>query len=408
MSTPMGGHGRPPAAGMRGPGFGGGGPGRGGPMAGLTVPAEKSKDFSGSLKRLLRRLRPERVTIAGVVSLGTISVALSVLGPYLLGTATTMIFEGVVGKQLPPGLTQQQAEDALRAAGQDQQADLISGMTVIPGVGVDFAQLARLLALISVLYLLSSVFLWAQGYLMAGVTQRTVYALRGEVEGKLGRLPLSYFDTHARGDLLSRVTNDIDNISTTLQQVLTQLITSLLTVIGVLIMMFWISPLLAVIALITVPLSFVITMLIAKRSQKHFVAQWDWTGQLNGHVEEMYTGHELVQVFGRRGQAIADFDRLNEQMYESSHRAQFVSGIIQPAMAFVGNLNYVAICVIGGLQVASGAMPLGDVQAFIQYSRQFTMPITQVASIMNVMQSAVASAERVYELLDSAASSRSR
>jgi ATP-binding cassette subfamily B protein len=385
---------------MRGPGFGGGGPGRGGPMAGLTVPAEKSKDFSGSLKRLLRRLRPERATIAGVISLGTVSVALSVLGPYLLGTATTMIFEGVVGKQLPPGLTQQQAEDALRAAGQDQQADLISGMTVIPGVGVDFAQLARLLALISVLYLLSSVFLWAQGYLMAGVTQRTVYALRGEVEGKLGRLPLSYFDTHARGDLLSRVTNDIDNISTTLQQVLTQLITSVLTVIGVLIMMFWISPLLAVIALITVPLSFAITMLIARRSQKHFVAQWDWTGQLNGHVEEMYTGHELVQVFGRRAQAIADFDRLNAQMYESSYRAQFVSGIIQPAMAFVGNLNYVAICVIGGLQVASGAMPLGDVQAFIQYSRQFTMPITQIASVVNLMQSGVASAERVFELLD--------
>jgi ATP-binding cassette subfamily B protein len=385
---------------MRGPGFGGGGPGRGGPMAGLTVPAEKSKDFSGSLKRLMRRLRPERVTIAGVISLGTISVALSVLGPYLLGTATTLIFEGVVGQQLPPGLTQQQAEDALRAAGQDQQADLISGMTVTPGVGVDFAQLARLLALISVLYLLSSLFLWAQGYLMAGVTQRTVYALRGEVEGKLGRLPLSYFDTHPRGDLLSRVTNDIDNISTTLQQVLTQLITSLLTVIGVLIMMFWISPLLAVIALITVPLSFVITMLIARRSQKHFVAQWDWTGQLNGHVEEMYTGHELVQVFGRRGQAVADFDRLNTHMYESSYRAQFVSGIIQPAMAFVGNLNYVAICVIGGLQVASGAMPLGDVQAFIQYSRQFTMPITQIASVVNLMQSGVASAERVFELLD--------
>ena len=369
-------------------------------MAGLMVVPEKSKDFAGTLRRLAHRLRPERIALVGVLGMAVVSVSLAVLGPKLLGNATTMIFAGVVGQQLPSGLTQQQAEDALRAAGQGQLADLVSGMTVVPGSGVDFATLGRLLVLVAAVYLISSLFLWGQGYVMAGVTQRVVFALRQDVELKLGRLPLRYFDTHARGDLLSRVTNDIDNISTTLQQVLTQLVTSVLTVVGVLVMMFWISPLLAVISLLVVPLSLVLTLLIARRSRTHFVAQWEWTGRLNGHVEEMYTGHDLVQVFGHRERAVDDFDQLNEQMYQSSYRAQFISGIIQPTMAFVGNLNYVAICVIGGLQVASGSMPLGDVQAFIQYSRQFTMPITQIASVVNLMQSGVASAERVFELLD--------
>ncbi len=383
-----------------GPGPGGGGPGRGGPMAGLMVVPEKSKDFAGTLRRLAHRLRPERIALVGVLGMAVVSVSLAVLGPKLLGNATTMIFAGVIGQQLPSGLTQQQAEDALRAAGQGQLADLVSGMTVVPGSGVDFAALGRLLVLVAAVYLVSSLFLWGQGYVMAGVTQRVVFALRQDVELKLGRLPLRYFDTHARGDLLSRVTNDIDNVSTTLQQVLTQLVTSVLTVVGVLVMMFWISPLLAVISLLVVPLSLALTLLIARRSRTHFVAQWEWTGRLNGHVEEMYTGHDLVQVFGHRERAVDDFDQLNEQMYQSSYRAQFISGIIQPTMAFVGNLNYVAICVIGGLQVASGSMPLGDVQAFIQYSRQFTMPITQIASVVNLMQSGVASAERVFELLD--------
>jgi ATP-binding cassette subfamily B protein len=305
-----------------------------------------------------------------------------------------------VGRQLPAGITQQQAEEALRAAGQSQLADLLSGMTVTPGEGLNVSALAQLLAFIALLYAVSALFAWGQQYLMAGVTQRTVYELRAEVEHKLGRLPLAYFDGHARGDLLSRVTNDIDNVATTLQQVLTQLITSLLTVIGVLAMMFWISPLLAVISLLTVPLSFAVTLMIARRSQKHFVAQWDWTGKLNGHVEERYTGHDLVKVFAQSDRAVEEFDRLNEQMYDASYKAQFVSGIIQPAINFIGNLNYVAICVIGGLKVANGAMTLGDVQAFIQYSRQFTMPITQVASVVNLMQSGVASAERVFEVLD--------
>ncbi len=392
----------PPAGhgGMGGPGAPRGGPGGGGPMAGLMVVPEKSKDFGGTVRRLGRRLRPEQIALVGVLGMAVVSVALAVIGPWLLGNATTLIFSGVVGKQLPAGVTQDQAEAALRASGNTTQADLISGMTVVPGQGVDFSALGQLLMLTAAVYVLSSAFLWGQGYVMAGVTQRTVYVLRQDVERKLGRLPLRYFDTHPRGDLLSRVTNDIDNISSTLQQVLTQLVTATLTVVGVLFMMFWISPLLAVISLLVVPLSFALTVLIARRSRTHFVAQWDWTGRLNGHVEEMYTGHDLVQVFGHRTQAVADFDELNEQMYQSSYRAQFVSGIIQPVMAFIGNLNYVAICVVGGLQVASGALPLGDIQAFIQYSRQFTMPITQIASVINLMQSGVASAERVFELLD--------
>jgi ATP-binding cassette subfamily B protein len=369
-------------------------------MAGLAVPAEKSKDFRGSVARLLRRLRPERLVIAVVLAAAVLSVALSVVGPKLLGDATTLIFDGVVGQMLPPGVSKDQAVASLQEQGQDDLAAMLASMDVVPGQGVDYTALGRLLTVVTVIYLLSSLFSWVQAYLMAGVTQRTVYGLRDEVESKINRLPLTYFDTHARGDLLSRVTNDIDNVSTTLQQVLTQLITSLLTVVGVLIMMLVISPLLALISLLVVPLSFVVTIAIARRSHPHFIAQWDWTGRLNGHVEEMVTGHDVVKIYGRQQEAIEEFDRLNEQMYASSYKAQFISGIIQPAMQFIGNLNYVAIAVIGGYRVATGQMPIGDVQAFIQYSRQFTMPITQVASIVNLMQSGVASAERVFEFLD--------
>ena len=243
-------------------------------------------------------------------------------------------------------------------------------------------------------------FLWGQGYIMAGVTQRTVYRLRQRVDEKLGRLPLAYFDRESRGDILSRVTNDIDNIAQTLQQSLTQLITSVFTVVGVLIMMFSISPLLAVISLLVVPVSVVVTMLIARRSQKQFAAQWERTGTLNGHIEEMHTGHAVVKAFGRQREAVEAFRVENEALFQASYRAQFISGTIQPAMNVISNLNYVAICVIGGVNVATGTMSLGDVQAFIQYSRQFTMPIIQVASIANVLQSAAASAERVFELLD--------
>ena len=309
-------------------------------MSGLSMPVEKSQDFSGTLQRLLGRLRPEWPVLAVVLSAALVSVTLSVLGPKLLGNATTLVFEGAVGGRLPAGSTKEEAVEDLRAQGEDQLADMLSGMDFLPGSGVDFERLGQLLTLVTVVYLLSSLFGWVQGYLMAGVTQRTVYGLRAEVEGKIGRLPLKYFDTHSRGDLLSRVTNDIDNVATTLQQVLTQLVTSVLTVIGVLIMMFLISPLLALISLLAVPLSFAVTLAIARRSQKHFVAQWDWTGQLNGHVEEMYTGHDVVKVYGRQRWATDEFDRLKEHMYESSYRAQINSGIIQTAMANKLMINF--------------------------------------------------------------------
>jgi ATP-binding cassette subfamily B protein len=297
-------------------------------------------------------------------------------------------------------MTQDQAVAALNASGQTDRAGMVAAMTLTPGAGVDFAALARVLAIVTIVYVLSSVLSWGQNYLMAGVTQRTIYRLREEVDLKLGRLPLRYFDGSSRGDVLSRVTNDIDNISMTLQQTLTQLITAVLTVVGVLAMMVWISPVLALISLLTVPLSFAVTMVIAKRSQPHFIAQWKWTGTLNGHVEETFSGHDLVKVFGHRRRSIEEFDEANERMYESSFRAQFISGIIQPALTVVANLNYVAIAVIGGMRVATGTMSLGDVQAFIQYSRQFTMPITQIAGVANILQSGIASAERVFELLD--------
>ena len=360
----------------------------------------KPKDFRGTLKRLLGELRPELAIIIVVLALSVVSVLFAIVGPKLLGEATNVLFEGVVSAQMPAGLTQAQVEAGLRASGQAQLADMLSGMTVVPGAGVDFAALGQILLTLAVIYLLSAVFSWAAAYLMAGVAQRTVYGLRRKVDAKLARLPLRYFDTHPRGDTLSRVTNDVDNIAQTLQQTLTQLITALLTVVGVLLIMFTISPLLATISLLVVPLALVTTVLIARRSQKEFTVQWARTGTLNGQVEEMHTGHGLVKVFGHQAEAIARFDAENETLYQASFRAQFISGTIQPVMNFISNLNYVAIAVIGGVQVANGTLSLGAVQAFIQYSRQFTMPIAQVASIINVLQSAIASAERVFELMD--------
>jgi ATP-binding cassette subfamily B multidrug efflux pump len=390
------GPGTPGARPMGGPG-GGRGPGMMG--MGMGMPPAKPKDFRGSFRRLFGTLRPERPLIIGVVVLAIISVALTVVGPKILGNAVNTIFEGALGKQLlSSGLTQEQLIATLRAQGQNQQADLLSSLHLT--AGIDFGALGGVVVLLIGLYVVSSIFAWMQGYIMAGVTQRTVYRLRTDVDQKLGRLPLRYFDGHPRGDLLSRVTNDIDNIGQSLQQSLTQLITSLLTIVGVLILMLTISPLLAVVSLLAVPASLIVTVLIIRRSQKLFVAQWASTGALNGHVEEMHTGHAIVKAFGRQREAVATFNEENQRLYQASYRAQFISGIIQPAMNFISNLNYVAIAVIGGLRVASGQMSLGDVVAFIQYSRQFTFPIIQTASIVNVLQSAVASAERVFELLD--------
>ena len=388
-------------AGGPGPGRPGGGP-RGGMMMGMGMglPPAKARDFGGSLRRLLGGLRPEAPLVLLVIVLAVISVTFAILGPKILGEATNLIFEGAISAQLPSGVTSEQVIAGLRASGQDQLASMLSSMTLTPGQGIDFDALARILLVLVGVYLLSSLFAWMQAYIMTGVTQRTVFRLRADVDAKLGRLPLKTFDGKPRGDLLSRVTNDIDNIGQSLQQSLTQLITSLLTIVGVLIMMFTISPILAVVSLLAVPASFAVTILIISRSQRQFVAQWASTGALNGHVEEMHTGHSIVKAFGRQREAIETFEAENERLYQASYKAQFISGIIQPAMNFIANINYVAIAVIGGLRVASGQMSLGDVVAFIQYSRQFTFPIIQVASIVNVLQSAVASAERVFELLD--------
>jgi ATP-binding cassette subfamily B multidrug efflux pump len=377
-------------------------PGRGFMGPGMMPPAAKSKDFRGSAIRLTGRLRPELPKLMVVFACAIASVTFMILGPKILGHATNILFEGVISDRLPAGATQAQVIAGLRAQGRTQLAEMLSGMTLHPGQGVDFARIQATLALLIVVYVLSAGFGWIQQYVMAGVAQRTMFRLREEVDHKLARLPLRYFDDHPRGDLLSRVTNDIDNIANTLQQSLTQLVTSVFTILGVLIMMLTISPLLALISLIAVPLSFVTTVVIATRSQKQFAAQWKRTGDVDGYIEEMFTGHEIVKVFGKQQRAIAAFDAQNEDLYEASFRAQFISGIIQPSMMFISNLNYVAIAVIGGLSVTNGSLSLGDVVAFIQYARQFTQPIIQTASIANVLQSAVASAERVFELLDEA------
>jgi ATP-binding cassette subfamily B protein len=379
-----------------GGGFGGG--------RGMVGAGGKPSDFRGALRRLVGELRPEALKISIVIAFTILSVIFQVLAPKILANATNQLFQGVLGNYLgkffPVGTPQQQVEQALRTQGQGQIADMLSGMHISVGVGVNFTAVGTILATVAVIYVLSSLFLWVTMYMMAGVSQRTVYRLRRKVDEKLGRLPLRYFDSHPHGDTLSRVTNDIDNIATTLQQSLTQILSSVFTVLGVLVMMFSISPMLAVISLLILPVAGVVTALIAGHSQKQFGIQWERTGAVTGRVEETHSGQAIVKVFGHRDDAIRDFDTENEQLFQASFRAQFISGIIQPTMNFISNLNYVAIAVIGGLQVASGTMNLGDVQAFIQYSRMFTMPITQVASIMNVLQSTMASTERVFEVLD--------
>lgn len=371
-----------------------------GPFAGAGMPAEKSLNFGPSAMRLIRRLRPEWLGLIGVLLFAVASVVTAVLGPKILGEGTNLIFEGAFSKQFPEGVTQEQLVAQLRAAGEHAQADLVSGMHLVPGAGIDFQSLSMVLMGVLLLYIFSSVFGWLQAYVLNDVVQRTVFRLREDIEAKIHRLPLSYFDKTPRGELLSRVTNDVDNISQSLQQTLSQLVTSLLTVVGVIVMMFVISPILSAIALVTIPLTVVITVVIAKRSQRLFVAQWKHTGELNAQIEENFTGHALVKVFGRQREVAAVFEEKNEELYRASFGAQFVSGVIMPSMMFVGNLVYVAIAVVGGLLVANGSMRLGDVQAFIQYSRQFTQPLTQLGSMVNLLQSGVASAERVFELLD--------
>jgi len=379
------------------------GPIGGGPAARMmagAMPVEKLQDFKGSTKRLLGLLKPHRLMVGVVLLFGIASVTLTVIGPRLLGHATDIIFEGVIGKALPANMSKAQAVAELRQQGENTRADILAATDVVPGQGIDFTRLAHLLGWVALVYVLASVFAMLQARLTATVVQTSVYRLRQDVEAKLSRLPLSYFDQQPRGEVLSRATNDTDNIAQTLQQTFAQLITAVLTIIGVLAVMLWISPLLAIIAVVTVPVSIWVTTRIGKRAQPQFVDQWATTGRLNGHIEEMFTGHSLVKVFGRQQESAETFEEHNQRLYASSFRAQFMSGLIQPAMMFIGNLNYVLVAVVGGLRVASGSLSLGDVQAFIQYSRQFSQPLTQVASMANLVQSGVASAERVFALLD--------
>lgn len=363
-------------------------------------PTQKAKALGPSLKRLLARFGTHKLAMITMLIASAASVALMAVAPRMLGHGTNIIFDGVLGKQLPAGITKDEAVQGLRDSGHGQIADMVSGMDVTPGVGIDFSGLGRVLVLVLALYILSSVFQWLSSYVLNFAVQSVARRLRRDVENKIHSLPLRYFDQHSRGDLLSRVTNDIDNVSQAMAQTMSQLVSSVLSVIGILIMMVWISPLLALIAVITVPLSAVVSMQIAKRSKPHFIGQWQSTGLVNGQIEEAFTGHELVTVFGRTEEVQARFQVENEKLYGSSWKAQFISGLVMPAVMFLGNLNFVAVAVIGGLRVASGTMSLGDVQAFIQYSRQFTQPLSQIGSMVNLIQSGVASAERVFEVLD--------
>ena len=343
----------------------GGAFGRGGPMHAMAMPMEKAKDFKGTLKRLVGYLKPHHYKLYAVLIAAVLSTVFSIVSPKIMGLATTSLFD-----------------------------------SFLTGSGVNFEYIALILLTLSGLYLISASFNYIQQFIMAGVAQKTVYAMREDINQKLSRLPLKYFDAHAHGDILSRVTNDVDNISTTLQQSITQLIASAVTLVGILVMMLIISPPMTAISLFILPLSFMVTKAVAVRSQKYFAGQQKKLGELNGHVEEMYTGHLLVKAFGREGESIERFNSINEELYAAGWKAQFISGIIMPLMMFINNIGYVLICVFGGILVTRGAIQIGDMQAFIQYSKQFTHPIAQTASIANILQSTVASAERVFELLD--------
>jgi ATP-binding cassette, subfamily B, fatty acid transporter len=372
------------------------------PIRGVVqTPTERSRDFKGSALRLVRRLTPQRGLTTLVILLGIAGIAIGVVGPRILGHATDLLFNGVIGRQLPAGLTKEQAIEAARERGDNTFADLLSGMNVVPGHGVDFGAIGRTLLLALGLYLLAALLIWLQARLLNVAVQRTMVALRSDVEDKVHRLPLRYFDSRRRGEVLSRVTNDVDNIQTSLSMTISQLLTSVLTLVAVLVAMLTISPLLTLLTVLTVPLSLWATRSIARRSQRHFVAQWANTGRLNAHIEETYSGFTVVKTFGHRAHAQEQFRELNDDVYHASFGAQFFSGLVSPATTFIGNLSYVAVAVVGGIQVATGQITLGSIQAFIQYVRQFNQPLTQVAGMYNTLQSGIASAERVFDLLDS-------
>ncbi|MFH7595435.1 ABC transporter ATP-binding protein [Streptomyces racemochromogenes] len=366
----------------------------------MTGSPQRSMDFKGSGKRLLGQLARDKAKLWGMVAAVVGSVGCSVVGPKILGEATDLVFAGLVGREMPEGLTKEQALEGLRSQGHGGMADMLASTDFTPGEGIDFGAVGVVALWALAVFVMAALLMLVATRLSNLVQNGMVYRMREELQAKLSRLPLSYFDQQKRGEVLSRATNDIDNIGQTLQQTLGQLMNSLLTIVGVLAMMFWISPLLALVALATVPLAMVVAAKIGKKSQPQFVAQWKSTGALNAHIEEMYSGHALVKVFGRQKESAEVFARQNEELYRASFKAQLVSGIMQPVMFFISNINYVLVAVVGGLRVASGTLSIGDVQAFIQYSRQFSMPLTQVASMANLVQSGVASAERVYELMD--------
>jgi ABC-type multidrug transport system fused ATPase/permease subunit len=360
----------------------------------------RPRNFTGSAVRLVKLLAPQRRTAVAVTVLSIGGTAVGVVVPRILGHATDLLFNGVIGRRLPVGITKDQAVAAARAHGDNAFADLLSGMNVVPGHGVDFGAVARTLVLASVMYLIAALMIWVEARLLNVTVRRTLQALRSNVEDKMHRLPLAYFDNRQRGEVLSRVTNDIDNLQTSLSMTITQLLSAVLTVATVLLMMVTISPLLTGITLLTVPLSVLATRAIARRSQRLFVAQWTNTGRLNAYIEESYSGFTLVRTFGQRARIEDEFRRLNDEMYEASFGAQLISGMVSPATSFIGNLSYVAVAVVGGVQVATGQITVGSMQAFIQYVRQFNGPLNQVASMYNTLQSGVASAERVFDLLD--------
>ena len=360
----------------------------------------KAKQFWPSAKRLLGLLAPYKLALTAVFAMNAVSVVLAVYAPRVMGRAMDVIFSGVMSKHMPPGTTKEQAVEGLRAAGQDRFADMASAMELTPGSGIDFDQLGQLIVAVLVLYVAASLLMWAQGAILNRLTMRAVFNLRERVEAKINHLPLRYFDTRQRGDVMSRTTNDVDNVQQALQQSLSSLFNAILTVVGILVMMFAISWQLALVALLAIPLTGLVMGLVGTRSQQQFTTQWKATGDVNGHVEESFSGHDVAVIFGRTEELRRTFDERNNELAGAAQKAQFLANSMHPTMQFISYLSYVAIAVLGGVKVASGKLTLGDATAFIQYSRQFNQPLGEIAGMMQMLQSGVASAERVFELLD--------
>ncbi|MGX0629471.1 ATP-binding cassette, subfamily B, multidrug efflux pump [Corynebacterium afermentans] len=360
----------------------------------------KAKQFWPSAKRLLGLLAPYKLALTAVFVMNAMSVVLAVYAPRVMGRAMDVIFSGVMSKHMPPGTTKEQAVEGLRAAGQDRFADMASAMELTPGSGIDFDRLGQLIVAVLVLYVAASLLMWAQGAILNRLTMRAVFNLRERVEAKINHLPLRYFDTRQRGDVMSRTTNDVDNVQQALQQSLSSLFNAILTVVGILVMMFAISWQLALVALLAIPLTGLVMGLVGTRSQQQFTTQWKATGDVNGHVEESFSGHDVAVIFGRTEELRRTFDERNNELAGAAQKAQFLANSMHPTMQFISYLSYVAIAVLGGVKVASGKLTLGDATAFIQYSRQFNQPLGEIAGMMQMLQSGVASAERVFELLD--------